>query len=153
MPYEPYNSRSENFYLIAPRWQILLSAALFVFGCLALYLAAIRIVDRELISSGVVILTTGLSLFSSLRSGPDGVLDERERGIRNYAIAGGASCVVIGFAVYMLFASAFEALWVPSAGFQFGALGQFMLSATLQIAIFLAARETPPYAADLDEDD
>ena len=152
MPYDPYTSRSVELRMIAPRKQIALAIFLFLCGCAGLYLAATVDTEREMLSSIVVLMSTLLSLWSSLKSGRDGQLDEREREVRSYAIAGGASSVVIAVAIYSIFASSLDSFWLPTRDFQFGALGMFMLSSTIQIAIVLAALKTPTYAVDPDDE-
>lgn len=141
-----------RFHLLAPRWQIVLAALLALAGGMALWLAATADTERTMFPAYVVIMSTLLSLFSSLRSGQHEGLDERETRIRDSAIAGGASSVVILTAVYLLFASTLDALWLPLERFQFGAVGLVMLAATLQLAIIFAALRTPSYAADLESE-
>ena len=153
MTYDPAKMRAQSMPMIAPRTQMLLAGVLLTLGCVVMVLAAQGVLEDEFFASAIVIATTVFSLYSSLRSGREGQLDEWENATRNYAIGGGASTVVLGFAIYSVFASNLEFLWRPVADYEFGVLGMFMLAATMQIAVILAARRTPAYAADLDDDD
>ena len=153
MPYDPWNTRREQLPVFAPATQIALALLLLLAGVACLYGAAVGLIDKTVPSSAVVMLTVALSLKTSLRGGSDGELDERDRALRYYAIATGGIIPVIVLAIYSLFASSFDRLWRPIEAVEWGVFGQIMLSSTLLCAIIAAARKTPAYVSDLDDED
>ena len=153
MKYPPKESRRKQLRMLAPTTQIALAAILMSLSSLALYAAAAGWVDKAMLSSCLVLMTVILSTRSALRSGNDSQLDEHDRQVRHYAIATGGMVPVVVLAGYSLLLSAGDTLWRPVSQVEWGAFGMFMLGGTLQCAIIAAARKTPSYAADLDEND
>ncbi|MCA0910966.1 hypothetical protein [Qipengyuania gaetbuli] len=153
MTYESRKIRRKQLPMLAPTTQIALAVLLLSLSSIALYAAVAGWVDRAIFSSTITLLTVALTARSALRSGYDSELDEHDRQMRYYAIATGGVVPVVALAAYTVGLSATDALWRPVSQVEWGAFGMFMLGATIQCAIIAAARKTPAYAADLDEND
>ena len=153
MNYEARKIRRKQLRMLAPATQIVVAVVLLLLSSLALYAAAAEWVERAVLSSAITLMTVALSARTVLRSGYDSELDEHDRQMRHYAIATGGVVPVMVLALYTIGLSETDALWRPVSKVEWGAFGMFMLGATIQCAIIAAARKTPSYAAELDEND
>jgi hypothetical protein len=141
--------------LTGPLMSIMINIVLVLVALAGLVLAAHgQRAGQPIVFAAMIWSTTHTILIRAKHSG-NAAPDERERALATEAMAVGgysaATLVAVWFLVLGVFADA--GMWFPQSSREWQALGFFVIGLTTQITNIAAAWRTPPYAADLLDED
>lgn len=144
-----------NLALTGPLMSIIIDVFLMLVAVAGVVLAANGSKAGQALVIAAMLWSSAHTLLVRAKHGGNAPLDERERAVATEAAAVGgytaSSLAALWFLLLGVFAE--HGMWFPQQPIEWQALGFFMIGLATQITNIAAAWRTPPYAADLADED